>query len=62
MVSFDFKPAFVDHILSGRKIQTIRREKRCNVGDTAYDEDGFVPSDNVYECSYDMAQAYEDQE
>lgn len=33
MVSFNFQPDFVDHILSGRKKQTIRQSKRCNVGD-----------------------------
>ena len=36
MVSFNFKPYFVDHILAGRKTQTIRQAKRCNVGDTMH--------------------------
>lgn len=33
MVSFSFQPEFVPMIESGRKIQTIRRTRRCDVGD-----------------------------
>lgn len=31
-------------------------------GSTAYDEDGFKPSDNVYSDSYEMADAYAGEE
>ena len=30
------------------------------LGQTAYDDDGFVPSPTVYESSYDMSDAYEE--
>lgn len=33
MVSFSFQPEFVSMIESGRKIQTIRKTRRCDVGD-----------------------------
>ncbi len=33
MVAFNFKPQFVPHIENGKKQQTIRSTKRCEVGD-----------------------------
>ena len=33
MVAFNFKPEFVDKIKSGDKRQTVRKTKRCNIGD-----------------------------
>lgn len=33
MVAFNFRPCFVDKILSGHKLSTIRSTRRCDLGD-----------------------------
>ena len=33
MVAFNFKPEFIDKILAGSKVQTVRAKRRCQPGD-----------------------------